>query len=130
VPASTGLKFVVETEVLSIGTPSTMNRGSTDPFSVRTPRMRIEEPAPGSPADWLTTTFGAFPASACTTFGSFALTMSSAETALRTLPSFSTSVAVPAPVMTTSPSCSGFAASSKSCVIVPAVIARRMFIGR
>ena len=44
-------------------------------------------------------------------FASFDLTMSSGETELRTLPSFSTSVGVPAPVMTTSPSCSGLDSS-------------------
>ena len=45
--------------------------------------------------------------------------MTSALTLLRTLPSFSVSVAVPAPVTTTSPSCSGFAARTKSWVTPP-----------
>ena len=43
--------------------------------------------------------------------------MRSALTLFRTLPSFSVAVAVPAPVTTISPSCSGFAASTKSCVM-------------
>ena len=43
------------------------------------------------------------------------------ETLLRTLPSFSVELDVPAPVTTTSPSCSGLAASTKSCVTPPAL---------
>ena len=53
-------------------------------------------------------------------FVSLLLSICSAETALRTLPSFSGAVAVPAPVTTTSPSWSGFDARVKSCVTPPA----------
>ena len=66
-------------------------------------------------------TLGAFPASASTVFHSLARSMRSALTLLRTLPSCSTGIEVPAPVTTTSPSCSGFAASVKSRVTPPAV---------
>src|SRR5689334_23284556 len=56
--------------------------------------------------------------------------MSSGDTALRTLPSFSTSVVVPAPVTTTSPSCSGLDSSAKSCVRAPGLIVTRTLLGR
>ena len=53
-PASIGLKFVVENVVLFTGTPSMMNSGSTLPLIVRSPRIVIFEPAPGSPDDCAT----------------------------------------------------------------------------
>ena len=83
--------------------------------------MLMKEPAPGSPDCCMTVTFGALAARPCTTFVSPARWTRSASTWLRTLPSFSAAVEVPAPVTTTSPSCSGFAASVKSCVTPPAV---------
>jgi len=124
-----GLKFVVEKVVLFIGTPSTMKSGWLDPLMVRRPRIWIADPAPGSPDVCWTCTLGALPASAWTTFDSFDLTMSSGETELRTLPSFSTSVEVPAPVMTTSPSCSGFDSRSKSCTRSPPLSVMRAVFG-
>ncbi len=120
---SVGLKSVVEKLVLSIGWPSTTNSGWALPEfgrpTVRWPRIWMYEPEPGSPLEAVTSTFGAFAANASTMFHSLLRAIRSALTACRTLPSFSTSVAVPAPVTTTSPSCSGFAASAKSCVTAP-----------
>jgi len=76
----------------------------------------MNDEAPGSP-DWLDTkTFGALAASASTTFDSLLRSICSAPTVLRTLPSFSVDVAVPAPVTTISPSWSGLGARLKSCV--------------
>jgi hypothetical protein len=61
---SFGLKFVVEMLLLSIGTPSTTNSGWLFPDArLRVPRMRMYDPAPGSPLASVTSTFGAFPAS-------------------------------------------------------------------
>ena len=81
----------------------------------------MNDDAPGSP-DWpVTWTFGALAASASTMFCSLLCSIWSAETVLRTLPSFSVEVAVPAPVTTSSPSCSGLAASEKSLVMSPSV---------
>ena len=119
--SSIGLKFDVEKLELSIGTPSTTNSGCAPAVTVRWPRMRMYDDAPGSPDDCVTSTLGALAASACTTFDSFDFTMSAASTALRTLPSFSACVTVPAPVTTTSPNRNGLGASRKSCVIVPGV---------
>ena len=80
----------------------------------------MNDEAPGSP-DWpVTWTLGALAASASTMFDSLLLSICSAETVLRTLPSFSVAVAVPAPVTTISPSCSGFGARLKSWVTPPA----------
>src|SRR5687767_13866426 len=81
--------------------------------------MRMCEDAPGSPDDWLTWTFGALPASAWTSVGSLLRMIWSADTVLRTVPIFSTSDDVPAPVMTTSRSWSGFVSREKSWVTVP-----------
>ncbi len=81
----------------------------------------MNELAPGSPDCWITVTLGAFPASDCTMLVSPAFEIRSDETLLRTLPSFSVELDVPAPVTTTSPSCSGLAASTKSCVTPPAL---------
>jgi len=83
--------------------------------------MRMLDDDPGSPELPTTLTPGAFPASASTMFPSFERAMISEETVLRTLPTFSASVAMPAPVMTTSPSCSGLSSSTKSRVLPPAV---------
>src|SRR5688500_4084610 len=83
VPSSSiGLKFDVEKLELSIGTPSTTNNGCAPPVTVRCPRMRMYDDAPGSPDDWVTSTLGALAASACTTCDSFDLTSSSAATEL------------------------------------------------
>jgi hypothetical protein len=82
------------------------------------PRMRIDDEAPGDPDCEVTVTPGAFAARALTTFVSFELTIAAESTGVRTVPMRSACVAVPAPVTTTSPSCSGFAASVKSCVMV------------
>ncbi len=106
---------------LSIGTPSTTISGWPVPLSVRAPRIRMTAEAPGSPACDCTSTLGAFPARAATMFISLLRWMSDESTLLRTLPSFSAADTVPAPVITTSPSCSGLAASTKSCVTRPEV---------
>src|SRR2546422_7828869 len=90
------------------------------PTTVRMPRIWMNDDAPGSPDCALTKTFGAFAARASTTFCSLLLEIWSADTLLRTLPSFSVEVAVPAPVTTISPSCSGLGSSAKSCSITPA----------
>src|SRR6478609_8730175 len=76
---SIGLKFVVEKVVLFIGTPSTMNSGWLDPLIVRSPRIWIAEPAPGSPDVAATWTLGALPASAWTIFDSLDFTMRSGD---------------------------------------------------
>ena len=128
-PASTGLKLVVEALALLTGRPSTTNSGSELPLIVRKPRILMDDDAPGSPADEVTSTPGALAASACTMLLSFAFTIRSAETLFRTLPSFSTSVAVPAPVMTTSPSCSGLFSRAKSWVMLPLAMVRRALRG-
>src|SRR6266516_2738675 len=95
-PPSTGLKLDAEVAELSIGTPSTMNSGWLLPTTVRMPRIWMNDEAPGSP-DWpVTWTLGALAASASTMFDSLLLSICSAETVLRTLPSFSVAVAVPA----------------------------------
>ena len=106
---------------LSIGTPSTTISGWPVPLSVRSPRIRMIADEPGSPACDCTSTFGALPARAATMFISLLRWMSDESTLLRTLPSFSATDTVPAPVTTTSPSCNGFAASTKSCVTPPGV---------
>ena len=121
-PASSGpRKLEVEKVELSIGTPSTTNSGWFEPRIELVPRMLMKDPAPGSPDCWITVTLGALPASAWTMLASPAFAIKSAPTLLRTLPSFSVELVVPAPVTTTSPSCSGLAASTKSCVTPPAV---------
>ena len=81
--------------------------------------MLMKEPAPGSPDSCTTVTFGAFAASASTTLTSPAFWIAEESTWLRTFPSFSVSMAVPAPVTTTSPSCKGLEARRKSCVTIP-----------
>jgi len=110
----------VETVVLSIGWPSTTNSGwLVEPRATEVaPRILIDAPAPGSP-DWVrTSTLGALPASALTTFaGSEARRISELSTELMTEPSRSRVDSVPAPVTTTSPRRSGLTASRKSRVI-------------
>ena len=106
---------------LSIGTPSTTMSGWLFPTTVRMPRIWMNDDAPGSPDCALTKTFGAFAARASTTFCSLLLEIWSADTLLRTLPSFSVEVAVPAPVTTISPSCSGLGSNAKSFSITPAL---------
>jgi hypothetical protein len=81
--------------------------------------MRIEADEPGSPDCVRTSTFGALPASALTTFGSLERRIIELSTVLITLPSFSRVVAVPAPVTTTSFRRSAFATSVKSSDSVP-----------
>ena len=110
---------VVVTVELSIGTPSTTNSGSPVLPSVLAPRMRIAVLAPGSPAVETISTFGALAARALTRLDSLLRWMSEESTLFRTLPSFSTSRLVPAPVTTTSPSCKGFGLSEKSCADSP-----------
>lgn len=105
---------------LSTGVPSTTKSGCPVPVIVLEPRMRIDADAPGSPDADVTSTFGAFAASAFTTFDSFARAISVPLTVFTALPSFSTVVTVPAPVTTISPRRSGLAARVKSCVIAPA----------
>ncbi len=111
---------------LSIGRPSTTNRGSPVPPSVLAPRMRIEVEAPGSPDVEMTSTLGALAASAVTRLVSLLRAMSEESTLLRTFPSFSTSVSVPAPVTTTSPSWSGFGAREKSRLWSPLTVTSRV----
>ena len=118
-PSSGALKFDVENVELSIGTPSITNNGWFEPRIELMPRMLMNELAPGSPDCCSTVTLGAFPAKASTTLVSLALSIKSAPTLLRTFPSFSAVLVVPAPVTTTSPSWSGLAASTKSCVTPP-----------
>jgi len=69
-PSSIRLKFDVEKAELSIGTPSTIKSGWFGPRIELTPRMLMNEPAPGSPDCCSTVTFGALAASACTTLDS------------------------------------------------------------
>jgi hypothetical protein len=111
-------KSPVFSEELSIGWPSMTKSGWPSPSIVLRPRMMIDEPAPGSPAWDVTSTPGAFAASAFTMLGSLDFVTSSAFTELMVFPSFSTVVDVPDPVTTTSPSRSGFAASVKSFVML------------
>ena len=99
--------------------PSTTNSGWALPDSDLMPRMRMYDDAPGAPELDTICTFGAFAASALTMFDSLLCEIAAESTVLITVPSFSRVVAVPAPVITTSPSCSGFAISVKSCVIDP-----------
>ncbi len=97
-----------------IGVPSTTNRGWLLPVSVLEPRIRMYAPAAGSP-DWLvTSTFGALPASAATTFVSWLPTTSSAETVFTVLPRRRRSCCVPCPVATISSSRIGSSARLKS----------------
>src|SRR2546425_11647617 len=123
VPAIMGIEVGVDLAELSIGTPSTTISGWLLPTIVRMPRIWMNDEAPGSPDCALTKTFGAFAASASTTFCSLLLTIWSAGTLFRTLPSFSVVLVVPAPVITTSPSCSGFGARLKSCSMTPGLSA-------
>ncbi len=109
--AAASAKSPVLSEELSIGWPSMTNSGWPSPSIVLRPRMMIDEPAPGSPACDVTSTPGAFAASAFTMFDSLDFWTSSAFTELMVFPSFSTVVDVPDPVTTTSPNRSGFAAS-------------------
>src|SRR5512139_3462981 len=55
---------------LSIGEPSTTNRGWPLPWIVLRPRMMIDDPAPGSPACEVMSTPGALAARAFTMLGS------------------------------------------------------------
>src|SRR6185312_3550506 len=121
VPASGFIS--VEYVELSIGTPSTTNSGWPVPVIVLGPRMRMYDDEPGSPDDELTSTFGALPASADTTFDSLDREMSDVSTVLMTLPNFSRVVDVPSPVTTTSPNRSGLASSTKFSACAPGVIA-------
>ena len=61
-------KLAVEKLELSMGTPSTTNNGWFEPRMVLMPLMLMNDPAPASPDCWSTVTFGAFAASASTTF--------------------------------------------------------------
>ena len=107
---------------LSIGTPSTTNSGCPVPWMVLKPRMTMPLPAPGSPDCDVTSTPGAFCASALTTFTSALFRMSALATVLTAVASFSRVLVVPEPVTTTSVSRSGLVTSVKSCEIVaPAV---------
>jgi hypothetical protein len=111
-------KSPVLSDELSIGWPSMTKSGWPSPSIVLRPRMMIDEPAPGSPACDVTSTPGAFAASAFTMFDSLDFCTSSDFTELIVFPSFSTVVDVPDPVTTTSPNRSGFAASWKSLVML------------
>ena len=71
--SSSGLKLDVDMLLLSTGTPSMTNSGWASPRMVRVPRMRMNEEAPGSPEDCVTSTLGALAASAWTMFGSLDL---------------------------------------------------------
>jgi hypothetical protein len=117
VPAVGSVVTMVE---LSTGTPSTTKMGCDVPSIDFCPRIMMKLDAPGSPDDDVTTTPGAFAASACTVFNSFDLTISSLFTVLTTAPSRSIELAVPAPVTTTSPRRSGLTVSVKLAVTVPA----------
>src|SRR3954470_17880679 len=75
--------------------------------------------APGSPELDTMVTLGALAANAVITLGSELRTIESESTLLRPVPSFSTSLTVPAPVTTSSPSWSGLSARVKSWVTAP-----------
>src|SRR6476661_338834 len=62
---------LVDIVELSIGVPSTTNNGCPVPWIVLSPRILIDDDAPGDPDCCVTTTPGAFAASAETTLVSF-----------------------------------------------------------
>ena len=123
VPGKSAGPCSLDTVVLSIGWPSTTNSGWLVPYTEVAPRILIDAEAPGSP-DWVrTSTLGALPASALTTFaGSVARLMSELSTVLMTEPSRSRVDVVPAPVTTTSPRRSGLVSRVKSRVIVAPLV--------
>jgi len=93
------------------------------------PRTWMNDDAPGSPELDVTCTLGALAASALTTLDSLLRTIAVESTALRPVPSFSTSDTVPAPVTTISPSRSGFSARLKFCALAPACRATCTVVG-
>ncbi len=107
--------------LLSTGVPSITISGWLLPLMVLVPRIWMNDEEPGSPPVETTWTLGALPAKASMKFDSSLRWIRLESIWLRTLPSFSVCVTVPAPVTTTSPSCSGFAARVKSCVWAPGV---------
>jgi hypothetical protein len=128
-PSPVPSKVVVVTVEFSIGTPSTTKSGSPVLPSVLAPRMRIAVEAPGSPEVEVTSTLGALAERALTTLGSLLRLMSDESTLFLTLPSFSTSDTVPAPVTTISPSWSGLAARAKSWTTPPGRIVMPVVCG-
>ena len=108
-----------DTVWLSIGWPSTTNSGWLVPVRDASPRITTDAPAPGSPECVRTFTFGAFAASAATTFcGSFERRSAELSTRLIVTPSRSRVVVVPAPVTTTSPRWNGLTGSAKFWLMV------------
>ena len=104
----------METVWLSIGCPSTTNKGWLVPVSDAAPRISTDAPAPGSPDCVRTTTFGAFPAREEIMFcGSAARRIRELSTELIVTPNFSRVVDMPAPVTTTSPRRNGLIARLK-----------------
>src|SRR5205814_701838 len=107
----------VEKGWLSIGCPSTTNNGWFVPESEAAPRILIDADAPGSPDRVRTSTFGAWAASAETTFCGLAERFTALLSMLLiVVVSLSRVVDVPAPVTTTTSRLRGFTTSEKSWV--------------